>query len=274
MSPSEDSYGTLKRLNFISEVIRQINPATVLDIGCGVGQVAYPLAQEFSNTTFRGVDNDKASIEHARAIHAAPNLEFREFREESAQDKYDVIIASEVIEHVEEPDEFLSLLRDKLNDTGRLVLTLPNGYGPFEFAAVTEALLKATGVYSLLRRLKNGMSANREATPVQPVTLAQSPHINFFSYSTIMRILSKNGFAVEQYRPRTFLCGFGFDQILRSQRLLRWNSRVADRLPPFASSDWMFLARPTVADCHKKPYKRGLFARSRRHLYEKQCGLR
>ncbi len=274
MSQSEDSYGTGKRLAFICEAIRQVRPGNVLDIGCGVGQVCYPLAKQFPDVFFHGVDNDGASIEHARRNHVAPNLTFGYEYDPCGQEKYGMIIASEVIEHVEAPDEFLMSLRRKLMDTGRLILTLPNGYGPFEWAAIAEALLKLVGVYSLLRKLKGFVTVGEPAARIDPVTLALSPHINFFSYSAITSLLTQTGFAIERYSPRTFLCGFGFDQMIRGERLLNWNSRIADRLPPCASSDWMFLARPGQANGGGRAYKRGFLAKARRYWYEKQYGLR
>ena len=274
MSQYEDSYGTGKRQAFICEAIRQIRPGSVLDIGCGVGRVSYPLAKQFPDVIFHGVDNDEASIEYARSNYVAPNLTFGHENDPRSEEKYGLIIASEVIEHVEAPDEFLMSLRRELMDTGGMVLTLPNGYGPFEWAAVAEALLKLLGVYSLLRKFKGFITTGEPVSPVDPVTLALSPHINFFSYSAITSLLTQTGFVVERYSPRTFLCGFGFDQTIRGESLLNWNSRIADRLPPCASSDWMFLARPSQGDGGRRAYKRGFLAQTRRYLYEKQYGLR
>lgn len=274
MSQHEDSYGTRKRLTFIAEVIRRLKPRSVLDVGCGVGQVSHPLAEMFPDTEFHGVDSDETSIDYARKNHVTENLSFYYELDATGQHDYGLVIASEVIEHVEAPDEFLRTLRRRLSDSGRLILTVPNGYGPFEMAAMVEATMKLTGLYSLLRKAKIYVSGRSTAAAAEPVTLAVSPHINFFTYKDITGLLEHTGFEVERYCPRTVFCGFGFDQILRSRKALDWNSAISERLPPCASSDWMFVAARTEVEGRGQAYTRGLLSRSRRYLYEKQYGLR
>jgi len=228
----------------------------------------------FPDIVFHGADSDEASIEFARKNHVADNLSFASEIDATGQDDYGVIIASEVIEHVETPDAFLSSLRRRLKDSGRLILTVPNGYGPFELAAVLEAFTKLTGIYSLLRRSKALVTGRKSTAAAEPVTLAVSPHINFFTFTEITNLLEQGGFEVERYCPRTLFCGFGFDQALRGKKVLEWNSVISERLPPFASSDWMFVARRTGLEHAGEAYSRGLLSRSRRYLYEKQYGLR
>src|SRR5688500_7273971 len=128
-----DSYGMGKRLQFLQKTIESFQPDHVLDIGCGTGTyVSFPLAKCFPNIRFIGMDADAASIEFARSENSLPNLFFVYPEELNQSKKFDLIIASEVIEHVECPDKFLLYLGDRLNEKGKLALTLPNGYGPFE----------------------------------------------------------------------------------------------------------------------------------------------
>ena len=275
----ENVYGILKRLNFIDEIIREHEPLNVLDVGCGTGnQLTIPLAEKFSGIKFTGVDSDAQSIESAKNSNSLQNLKFACFPDIGSNEKFDLIIASEVIEHVEKPEEFLMHLREKLSDNGKLILTLPNGYGPFEIMSVLNSLLHIFGIYKVIEKLrlyevtkavKNFFFGSSE--PVlsgKADTLAISPHINFFSYRQICSLIAGTGLSILQYRPRTFLCGLFFDQLLRGELLLNCNAKIADYLPPGLNSDWMFvLERGRSRD--SAAYSRGIYARFHRYINEK-----
>lgn len=270
----ENCYGMRKRIAFLEEVVRRLKPRTVLDIGCGTGaQVTFPLAMTFPEITFIGADSDAASLKHAEHHHTRANLSFVSIKEIGDLQGLDLIIASEVVEHVPDPEVFLSWLRGKLAANGSLVVTVPNGYGPFEFLSLTQCVLYLTGAETLIRDAKRVLLGRRAAASVPSDTLAVSPHINFFSYRSLMRLLATQGFRLEEYRGRTFLCGFGVDQVMRHPRLLRWNADIADSLPPSLVSGWMFLLRPQAAI--KGPgYRRGWYGQFRRWLNEYRFGVK
>ncbi|MDH4377717.1 MAG: methyltransferase domain-containing protein [Ramlibacter sp.] len=272
----EDSYGIAKRIEFVAGILGSSRPARVLDIGCGTGSnLTVPLARRFPETNFLGVDSDRTSIDYANQEYSANNLSFRVREDVEDLGQFDLIIASEVIEHVEAPDDFLVFLRSHLAPGGRLVVTLPNGWGPFELTSLFETLLHLSGLYAILRALKRRLRGN-PLVNVTVDTLAISPHINFFSHGEINNLFARQGFRVAGYRPRTLLCGFGFDQLMASQRVILWNSRWVDRLPPPLASAWMFLLSPEDNPTAQlpPPFRRGLYARLRRYLNEKRWHLR
>ena len=96
-------------------------------------RVTRPLAEAFPTIRFLGLDPDRESIAWASDNNRAlGNLSFV-FGNTLPDERFDLVIASEVIGHVSQPMTFLRDIRGRLNDKGRIVLTLPNGYGPFEF---------------------------------------------------------------------------------------------------------------------------------------------
>ncbi|MDI6746175.1 MAG: class I SAM-dependent methyltransferase [Rhodocyclaceae bacterium] len=269
----ENTYGVVKRLEFITGVIAGCRPSRVLDVGCGTGaNLTAPLARKFPDVRFVGIDSDAASITFANRKDCPDNARYYVEADTGDLGSFDLVIASEVIEHVEDPDAFLAFIKSCLTSKGRVVLTLPNGFGPFEFSSFAETIMHLTGVYRALWGIKRKLRG--EATNTGPVdTLAVSPHINFFSYRQIRSVIAAAGFGVFEYRPRTFLCGFGFDQLMRSASVIAWNVEVADRLPPQMASAWMFLLEPSDIPC-RSVYFRSAIARFRRLLNEKRWNLK
>ena len=262
----ENSYGFKKRLNFIEDIIQKNRPRKVLDIGCGTAEnVTIPLSKLFPSIKFTAVDNDVASVEHARFINENQNLEILHDSEFTSDDKFDMVIASEVLEHVTNPIEFLDLLRRRLSSSGKMIVTLPNGYGPFEIASLIEIFFYFLGGYFIIRILKFYL-VKKTIKRISQDTLANSPHINFFKYKDMSRIFSLSGLNVSTYKGRTFLCGFGFDKIFRSQAMLEWNARVADKISPSLISAWMFELTPTNPPCNVTKYQNSFYGRLRADL--------
>ena len=271
--PSEDAYGVRKRLQFITNIIDQYRPDRVLDIGCGSGnQVTKPLAMHYPHISFVGVDNDADSLNFAKEHHALPNISFVSDRNFDRNEKFNLIIASEVLEHIQDPKSFLLGLRNQLSENGKLIVTIPNGYGPFEWLTFLETLLNLSGVLIILRKIKRALFGTIMAPGQEKMcnTLAISPHINFFSYKRIIFLFSTAGLKVNCYRPRTFLCGFGIDHlIMRERHLLDWNCKAADLLPPSFVSDWMFVLEKNVIKKNGTAYQRSAYARFRYYLNKK-----
>ena len=265
----ENTYGIGKRLDFVAGVISRYRPARVLDMGCGTGaNLTALLAERFQATRFVGVDSDEASIAFARRENLHGNARYILESEAGSLGTFDLVIASEVIEHVEDPDAFLDFLKSRLTADGKIVLTLPNGYGPFEIASLVETIMQLTGIYGALRAIKRFVRGAAAVTAAAD-TLAVSPHINFFSYRLIRTLIAGCGLNILEYQPRTFLCGFGFDQIMQSGRVVSWNADVAGSLPPQLVSAWMFLLE--MGGERRQPiYRRGAYARLRRYLNEKR----
>jgi hypothetical protein len=117
--------------------------------------------------------------------------------------------------------------------------------------------------------LAHSESTAADAPPCN--SLAVSPHINFFGSGTIRESLRGSGLDV--LRPRSFLCGFGFDQIVELLGPVEWNARVADLLPPMLVSDWMFLAEPEHGGGFHS-YRRGPYAKFRCWLNFRRWGVR
>lgn len=103
-----------------------------LDLGCGRGWITRLLADRLDGWEVRGVDPLAASVEIARAQH--PGLDIRratgrDLLQLGETGTYDLVVASEVIEHVPygDQDAFLAQALELLRPGGHLLLTTPRG---------------------------------------------------------------------------------------------------------------------------------------------------
>jgi 2-polyprenyl-3-methyl-5-hydroxy-6-metoxy-1,4-benzoquinol methylase len=267
----ETSYGVVKRLEtlerWIGQTAQRLGRPTlsILDYGCGTGdQLTAPLAMAGHDVV--GADVHAPSIAQARERYALANLTF-ELADVDAlrasRRTFDVIVCSEVLEHVDDPKTFLAALGSMLRSDGALIVTTPNGYGSFEWLSSLERGLRRWGVHGSLRagfwgartaaRKLRGLPAT--SRPLENITETEvgflnidSGHVQFFSVGRLESIFSSAGFTVADRRARTFLCGPYVDVLLAMlpgrRRWYAWNNAVADRLPFAAAADWMFLLTP------------------------------
>jgi 2-polyprenyl-6-hydroxyphenyl methylase/3-demethylubiquinone-9 3-methyltransferase len=105
---------------------KPLDGKTALDVGCGAGLLAEPLARLGAKVT--GIDAAPEVIAVARGHAAAQGLSI-EYRSGDVQDlegQFDLITSMEVIEHVADPGAFLAALAKRLATGGLLVLSTPN----------------------------------------------------------------------------------------------------------------------------------------------------
>ena len=105
---------------------RPLEGKSALDVGCGAGLLAEPLARLGAKVT--AVDAAPELIEAAKA-HAAGaglDIDYRAVGVEALKGKFDLVTSMEVIEHVADPQEFVQALAARLATGGLLILSTPN----------------------------------------------------------------------------------------------------------------------------------------------------
>lgn len=119
---------------FLQKLIKfslpQIANKQVLDLGCGVGAISLYLASKGAKTT--GVDIAPRAIDIAN--QAAKKLKLpveficKDLITWLKQNKkqYDLIIASEIIEHLKQEQKFFKLAAARLKADGKLIITTPS----------------------------------------------------------------------------------------------------------------------------------------------------
>lgn len=113
---------------------------TAIDVGCGAGLLAEPLAR--LGATVTGIDAAPENIGAARAHAAAAGLAIDYVAggiEDLPGRTFDLVTSMEVIEHVTDPAAFVAALAGALAEDGLMILSTPNRTLASRLAMITLA---------------------------------------------------------------------------------------------------------------------------------------
>lgn len=120
--------GARHRRRKILKLLQKVSFSSVLDVGCGPGELLLSLKRAFPQVQhFEGVDLSPEII--ARSAAQFPEMKFSTLNVETSAlpRKFDLILCSEVIEHLEDRSVAYHHLTQMLNPGGYLVITCPTG---------------------------------------------------------------------------------------------------------------------------------------------------
>ncbi|HEX2119013.1 MAG TPA: methyltransferase domain-containing protein [Acidimicrobiales bacterium] len=162
----------------------------VLDVGCATGYLAKALVER--GCTVTGVEFDTEAAEEARP-HLERlilgDIETMDLAETFGDERFDVVVFGDVLEHLRDPLPVLRKVREVLADRGSVVASIPN----IAHGSVRLALLAGRFDY-------------------QPLGLLDSTHVRFFTRSSIEDLFREAGLVPIDVRRTT--AGF-FDTPVR-----------------------------------------------------------
>lgn len=98
-----------------------------LDVGCGAGLLAEPLARLGAAVTALDAAQENIAVAKAHAESQGLTIDYRATPLEQMEGgDFDLVTSMEVIEHVTDPAAFISALVGKLAPNGLLILSTPN----------------------------------------------------------------------------------------------------------------------------------------------------
>jgi 2-polyprenyl-3-methyl-5-hydroxy-6-metoxy-1,4-benzoquinol methylase len=161
----------------VLQLIDDIRPKRILDLGCGNGVLTRSLHARGYEVV--GVDPSESGIKDA--IEQSPTIPFHvcgvyDDPNQFGLGKFDLIVSEEVVEHLYYPDELLVFARKALNPQGRIIITTP--------------------YYGYLRNLALAVF-NRWDHHLTP--LWTHGHIKLFSYNTMKKLLGRNNFRLLKF---------------------------------------------------------------------------
>jgi 2-polyprenyl-3-methyl-5-hydroxy-6-metoxy-1,4-benzoquinol methylase len=145
---------------------------TICDLGCGNGYLAHRLGEAGYDVT--GFDASAPYIETARRLYASEHVRFERalFNEMPSRQQFDLVISSDVIEHLYRPAELLQTASSLLKPGGVFIIGTPyHGY------------------------LKNLAIAVLGKWDAHHGVHWDGGHIKFFSVASLRAMLEANGFS-------------------------------------------------------------------------------
>jgi methionine biosynthesis protein MetW len=154
----------------IAGILQALMPedVRVLDVGCGTGSVAV-IANHNKRNSVLGIEPDaaRAKVAASRGIDTTCDYLDPEFI--AKKGPFDVVVLSDVLEHLASPDEMLNLVASALKPRGIALISVPNVahwsirlnllLGRFDYTQY--GLCDSTHLRWFTRRTIHGLLANR-----------------------------------------------------------------------------------------------------------------
>ncbi len=114
------------RMQGILALAGDLNNKSVLDVGCGGGELGKELKAKFPSVKVYGVDISPEAVREAgKHLDEAEVLDLTaSWPENLFNTNFDLIVISEVLEHLFKPEELLVKIKTKF--TGPVIITVPN----------------------------------------------------------------------------------------------------------------------------------------------------
>ena len=212
----------------------------VLDVGCATGYLAKHLGKRQCDVV--GIDKNAAAIEHARPFCTralVADLDITALDEILGVDeRFDVIVFGDVLEHLRNPISVLQRAHDLLEDGGFVVVCVPN----VAHGAIRLTLLGGQFDY-------------------QELGILDEPPLRFFTAKTVDELLLEAGFHVEVMQ-RTTLPVFDASPLLPAVAREDYDPRIVAEIEADAEADtlqFVIKAKPITGEARHR-------AMSRRYL--------
>jgi len=223
----------------------------ILDFGCGIGNYSRIFAEY--GYTVTAVEIDHESLKYLKGqdtsgsiIAICGDITTEIFKEGVL---YDVIIISEVMEHLDRPQEVLQIVGRHLSDNGFAIFTIPNGYGPWEiYNRIASRPLLHKIIYAPFYfpiYIKNLLSKQNvqiiRKKRIHCTMNSDSPHIHFWTFNKFLALLKEYGFKMREVRNSNISYKWmPYYYRIKNSKLDFIDVKVADYLPHFMVSGWIF----------------------------------
>jgi ubiquinone/menaquinone biosynthesis C-methylase UbiE len=115
------------RLNAITKIMGPGEGLKVLDAGCGEGHLLEKLRKKSPKNTYYGIDITDVALKRAKERCPGAKIKSMDVSAISfAGGFFDVVVCTEVLEHIDDYEAVAKELKRVLKKGGRLIITFPN----------------------------------------------------------------------------------------------------------------------------------------------------
>ncbi len=171
----KQDYGmnSLRRKKILSLIGKNLKYKRILDVGCASGYLSKDLKQKDNYVVAVDISENNISkivnyVDQALVL----DIENNNWPEDFIENKFDIIIAAEIIEHIFDQQKFLEKIKVILKTNGFCIMTTPN------FLLWNNRLRMLFGQYG------------------EKEILYDQSHIHLLSYDGFKKLLAESGFKI------------------------------------------------------------------------------
>ena len=171
-------------LGVINSHISSFSNKTILDIGCGAGTISLYLANQGANII--GIDISRKAIDSCKKSAKALKLKDRTqficntIEQIKFRRKFDLIICSEIIEHIPNDKAFLKRVYKLLKNNGLLILSTPSINAPLYKIGLAQNFDKRVGHIRRYSKKQISDLVKKSGFTIEKVKLTEGVLRNFF----------------------------------------------------------------------------------------------
>jgi len=165
-----------KKIEFIGRIIKTVKLVgknkNVLDVGCGYGHITELIKKQGNKV--KCIETSDNAIKHIKKLGIEVfDIDLSTKWEENIKEKFDVVVCTEVIEHVFDTDNLINNINKVLKKGGHLVISTPN------VASFGRRFMLLFGINPILEYTTRKEDAG---------------HIRYFTFSDLEKLLKEHGF--------------------------------------------------------------------------------
>lgn len=119
-----------ERIDFYLEVAESCtrwHPRSVIDVGCGAGNLLDVVVKKLSPERVVGIDHADAGVARAKLLVPSGEFANRDLYKLDFDETFDLVLCTEVLEHLIDPDRAMNALSRLCGAAGVIVITVPDG---------------------------------------------------------------------------------------------------------------------------------------------------